>query len=85
MAKLVSIMIICLILLSVAEGRVISPDSDSHRSVHHSPSHLAASPSRLNDDDDDQYCKGIGREDCLFRKTMAAHADYIYTQDKNGP
>lgn len=42
MVKSVHIFIISLIVLSVAESRVISPDSDPHRSVH-SPPNLAAS------------------------------------------
>ncbi|KAI3669736.1 hypothetical protein L6452_41109 [Arctium lappa] len=29
-------------------------------------------------------CEGIGKEECLMRRTLAdAHLDYIYTQDKN--
>jgi len=29
-------------------------------------------------------CEGLGEEECLMRRTLAAHTDYIYTQ-KNNP
>ncbi|KAE9611676.1 hypothetical protein Lal_00011559 [Lupinus albus] len=29
-------------------------------------------------------CEGIGEEDCLMRRTLVAHTDYIYT-DKHKP
>ncbi|XP_054810773.1 phytosulfokines 3-like [Prosopis cineraria] len=32
----------------------------------------------------DERCEGIGDEECLTRRTLAAHVDYIYTQ-KNKP
>ncbi|KAJ7946184.1 Phytosulfokines 3 [Quillaja saponaria] len=28
----------------------------------------------------DESCEGIGDEECLMRRTLAAHIDYIYTQ-----
>ncbi|EPS67455.1 hypothetical protein M569_07323 [Genlisea aurea] len=30
-------------------------------------------------------CRGIGEEECLMRKTLAAHLDYIYTQANPKP
>ncbi|KAJ9562399.1 hypothetical protein OSB04_007559 [Centaurea solstitialis] len=31
-----------------------------------------------------ESCEGVGKEECLMRRTLAdAHLDYIYTQDKN--
>ncbi|XP_018857972.1 phytosulfokines-like [Juglans regia] len=32
----------------------------------------------------EERCEGAGQEDCLERRTLAAHIDYIYTQ-KNKP
>ncbi|KAH7848634.1 hypothetical protein Vadar_005428 [Vaccinium darrowii] len=29
-------------------------------------------------------CDGVDKEECLIRRTLAAHIDYIYTQ-KHGP
>ncbi|GMY11955.1 phytosulfokines 3-like [Fagus crenata] len=28
----------------------------------------------------DEGCEGLGGEECLMRRTLAAHLDYIYTQ-----
>ncbi|KAG6502523.1 hypothetical protein ZIOFF_034807 [Zingiber officinale] len=30
----------------------------------------------------DEECAGEGEEECLMRRTLAAHTDYIYTQNK---
>ncbi|WOK98475.1 hypothetical protein Cni_G07187 [Canna indica] len=30
----------------------------------------------------DGECRGEGEEDCLMRRTLNAHVDYIYTQEK---
>ncbi|KAI6701514.1 hypothetical protein NL676_015838 [Syzygium grande] len=27
-------------------------------------------------------CEGVGEEECLMRRTLEAHLDYIYTQEK---
>ncbi|KAA8522578.1 hypothetical protein F0562_013061 [Nyssa sinensis] len=27
-----------------------------------------------------ENCEGVGDEECLMRRTLAAHLDYIYTQ-----
>lgn len=31
----------------------------------------------------DDNCSGLGEEECLMRRTLAAHIDYIYTQNKH--
>ncbi|XP_024978392.1 uncharacterized protein LOC112515717 [Cynara cardunculus var. scolymus] len=32
----------------------------------------------------EESCEGVGKEECLMRRTLVdAHLDYIYTQDKN--
>ncbi|KDP32103.1 hypothetical protein JCGZ_12564 [Jatropha curcas] len=28
-----------------------------------------------------ESCEGVGEEECLMRRTLAAHIDYIYTQN----
>ncbi|GFY89504.1 hypothetical protein Acr_06g0014440 [Actinidia rufa] len=28
----------------------------------------------------EENCGGLGEEECLMRRTLAAHVDYIYTQ-----
>ncbi|XP_028767751.1 phytosulfokines [Neltuma alba] len=29
---------------------------------------------------EEESCEGVGEEECLMRRTLAAHLDYIYTQ-----
>ncbi|GMY38776.1 phytosulfokines 5-like [Fagus crenata] len=29
---------------------------------------------------EEENCEGVGKEECLERRTLAAHLDYIYTQ-----
>ncbi|KAL4568795.1 hypothetical protein LXL04_024411 [Taraxacum kok-saghyz] len=31
----------------------------------------------------EQGCEGVGEEECLMRRTLVAHLDYIYTQKTN--
>ncbi|XP_020209302.1 phytosulfokines-like [Cajanus cajan] len=31
----------------------------------------------------DESCEGVGEDECLVRRTLAAHVDYIYTQKHN--
>ncbi|KAM3286085.1 phytosulfokine 3 [Capsicum chacoense] len=33
--------------------------------------------------DKEESCKGVEEEECLERRTLAAHLDYIYTQNQN--
>ncbi|RWR77942.1 hypothetical protein CKAN_00644700 [Cinnamomum micranthum f. kanehirae] len=30
-------------------------------------------------------CEGVGEDECLMRRTLVAHTDYIYTQKKKNP
>ncbi|KAK1292884.1 Phytosulfokines 3 [Acorus calamus] len=30
----------------------------------------------------EDVCEGVGEEECLMRRTLIAHTDYIYTQEK---
>ncbi|XAR52946.1 hypothetical protein NMG60_11021288 [Bertholletia excelsa] len=36
-------------------------------------------------DQTDDSCVGVGEEECLMRRTLAAHLDYIYTQKQKQP
>ncbi|XP_057981582.1 phytosulfokines-like [Malania oleifera] len=31
----------------------------------------------------DESCEGLGEEECLKKRSLEAHLDYIYTQDVN--
>ncbi|XP_021893542.1 phytosulfokines 3-like [Carica papaya] len=33
------------------------------------------------DNDAEENCDGIGEDECLLRRTLEAHTDYIYTQN----
>ncbi|KAJ0085603.1 hypothetical protein Patl1_08792 [Pistacia atlantica] len=35
--------------------------------------------------DAEESCEGVGNEECLRRRTLGAHLDYIYTQNHNNP
>ncbi|KAK1275733.1 Phytosulfokines 3 [Acorus gramineus] len=30
----------------------------------------------------EDVCEGVGEDECLMRRTLVAHTDYIYTQGK---
>ncbi|XVE91711.1 hypothetical protein REPUB_Repub01dG0034500 [Reevesia pubescens] len=34
---------------------------------------------------DDGECKDLDGEECLIRRSLAAHTDYIYTQENDAP
>ncbi|GKB20830.1 phytosulfokines 3 [Tanacetum coccineum] len=40
------------------------------------------SAEEMSKGDVEENCKGDGEEDCLMRRTLVAHVDYIYTQNK---
>ncbi|KAI8550108.1 hypothetical protein RHMOL_Rhmol06G0078800 [Rhododendron molle] len=35
--------------------------------------------------DHEENCEGVERDECLMRRTLAAHLDYIYTQKHHNP
>ncbi|KAJ4838946.1 hypothetical protein Tsubulata_024945 [Turnera subulata] len=35
----------------------------------------------LEDEGAEASCDGVGEEECLTRRTLVAHVDYIYTQE----
>ncbi|CAN6450085.1 unnamed protein product [Victoria cruziana] len=36
-------------------------------------------------DEAEESCENLKDEECLFRRTLVAHTDYIYTQSKGRP
>ena len=34
-------------------------------------------------EDIENNCNGLNEEECLMRRTLVAHTDYIYTQQQN--
>ncbi|XP_019056812.1 PREDICTED: phytosulfokines 3-like [Tarenaya hassleriana] len=35
------------------------------------------------DKEAEERCEGVAEEECLIRRTLVAHTDYIYTQNHN--
>ncbi|XP_051140273.1 phytosulfokines-like [Andrographis paniculata] len=46
---------------------------------------LPKSPGNIGEEDVgvEESCKGIGEDECLMRRSLNAHLDYIYTQSHN--
>ncbi|CAN6885134.1 unnamed protein product [Brassica oleracea] len=76
-----------LVLLLIMASRVI-PRKDGFAPPKLSPSSTQEKErSRKGDGDEVDQCKSSdSEEECLVKKTVAAHTDYIYTQDlKSSP
>ncbi|ERN18561.1 hypothetical protein AMTRI_Chr12g272540 [Amborella trichopoda] len=39
----------------------------------------------LGGEEIDESCENLNEEECLMRRTLVAHTDYIYTQKHNKP
>ncbi|GKU98783.1 hypothetical protein SLE2022_363700 [Rubroshorea leprosula] len=39
----------------------------------------------LEDEPVEESCEGVGEEECLVRRSLGAHLDYVYTQKHNQP
>ncbi|XP_073059869.1 phytosulfokines-like [Primulina eburnea] len=46
----------------------------------HPPLHIDQVEAKQEVLEVENSCKGIGDEECLMRRSLAAHIDYIYTQ-----
>ncbi|XWS69563.1 hypothetical protein CRYUN_Cryun04dG0189700 [Craigia yunnanensis] len=79
MAKSFIFLILALLLLSTAQSRPLSTtigqQADDPQIPFSSPE-----PSFIDDD-----CKSLDGEECLIRRSLAAHTDYIYTQENIAP
>ncbi|KAM3705796.1 hypothetical protein ACJW30_03G108600 [Castanea mollissima] len=76
MARCFASLLLVLLLLSSARARPLSFTTTTSPEDLHIPKESSM---------DDGSCKGIGSEECLLRRSMLAHTDYIYTQDVKGP
>ncbi|XP_021293424.1 phytosulfokines-like [Herrania umbratica] len=72
-------LILALLLLSTAQSRLL-PTSILQQGDE--PQMPVSSPESSYSDDE---CNGLGGEECLIRRSLAAHTDYIYTQEKDEP
>ncbi|KAE8653250.1 phytosulfokines-like [Cucumis sativus] len=58
---------------------IIIPSSQATTSCE--PPHRIVSQELVADQNNDEPCEGPGKEDCLIRRTLQAHTDYVYTCD----
>ncbi|KAK8606919.1 hypothetical protein V6N13_052671 [Hibiscus sabdariffa] len=73
MAKLATFLLLSLLLVSTVSLAARSGPALPN----HSTPIPKTQPQGIADEDG---CDGIGEEECLMRRTLAAHVDYIYTQ-----
>ncbi|KAF7849166.1 hypothetical protein BT93_L1171 [Corymbia citriodora subsp. variegata] len=71
---LTSLLLHCAILSCFARPEPVFLDVPSGETQH------VGVETKREDDLMDESCKGVGEEECLVRRTLAAHLDYIYTQ-----
>ncbi|XP_022752065.1 phytosulfokines 3-like [Durio zibethinus] len=81
MAKLVNLFVLTLLLVSTLSFAARSGPAFPHDS----PAKIQAEgvETELNNDAVEDRCEGVVQEECLMRRTVAAHIDYIYTQKQN--
>ncbi|XP_022775744.1 phytosulfokines 3-like [Durio zibethinus] len=79
MAKSFSFLILALLLLSTAQTSPLSTTIGQQTDYSQIP--FFSPESSFIDDE----CKGLDGEECLIRRSLAAHTDYIYTQENVAP
>ncbi|KAF8365147.1 hypothetical protein HHK36_032835 [Tetracentron sinense] len=72
-------LILALLILSCTASRPIPTNTTSPES---DPQMVPALEESSVDGDE---CEGLESEECVMRKSMVDHTDYIYTQDVKGP
>ncbi|KAM7520916.1 hypothetical protein LguiB_019878 [Lonicera macranthoides] len=71
MAKLGTLFVIALLLFLAQTGTATRPEPLSLMKTQKMSEKIEV---------DEERCEGAGKEECLMRRTLAAHVDYIYTQ-----
>ncbi|KAM0937993.1 putative phytosulfokine [Dioscorea sansibarensis] len=61
---------------------VLSLTRSSGRPVPSDPKTTKEVVDEANPEAEEESCEGAGDEECLMRRTLSAHIDYIYTQGK---
>ncbi|KAG0450963.1 hypothetical protein HPP92_026427 [Vanilla planifolia] len=74
MGKAAAVFVLIVLFLSACRTQTARP----------SPAEKPGSVEVVDGESVDVSCAGVGEEeeDCLMRRTLAAHTDYIYTQEK---
>ncbi|XP_030538884.2 phytosulfokines 3-like [Rhodamnia argentea] len=79
MAKITTLFLTCLLLLCALSSSFALPEPVSLDVTPVETNRVGVATER-GDELLDESCKGVGEEECLVRRTLAAHLDYIYTQ-----
>ncbi|XP_062024499.1 phytosulfokines-like [Rosa rugosa] len=88
MAKLTALFTIAalLLLLSSDLTSAVRPEPAFSNSALKTAQHQdVGADQNINAEDGEVSCEGVNEEECLMRRTLAAHVDYIYTQKHNKP
>ncbi|KAJ6718647.1 PHYTOSULFOKINES 3 [Salix purpurea] len=80
--KLTFLMMVLCLLFSSAKSRSISAATRSESTPQETFSYIPAGSSPEESSFNDE---GLESEECLVRRSMVDHTDYIYTQDISGP
>ncbi|KAF9674185.1 hypothetical protein SADUNF_Sadunf10G0101200 [Salix dunnii] len=84
--KLIFLMMVLCLLFSSAKSRSISATTRSESTPQETFSYIPAGSSPEESSfNDEGSCSGLESEECLVRRSMVDHTDYIYTQDISGP
>ncbi|POO03718.1 Phytosulfokine [Trema orientale] len=67
-------LLLSFVLASTARPDPSFPDTTFLKTQHNNEAEKIAA-------EEDLTCEGVGTEECLTRRTLAAHLDYIYTQE----
>ncbi|XP_048426811.1 phytosulfokines-like [Pyrus x bretschneideri] len=87
-SKLTSLSVVALLLFLTLSGTMARPLLSSSSSSSSSDVSAMKVQPELKDVEVEkamveESCDGVGEDECLMRRTLAAHIDYIYTQKHN--
>ncbi|XP_059651083.1 phytosulfokines-like [Cornus florida] len=77
MSKVSTLCMIALLLFFTLTCSAARPEPALHHVPLMNTQHGVGESEKVELEED---CGGIGEEECLMRRTLAAHIDYIYTQ-----
>ncbi|MBA0560958.1 hypothetical protein Golob_017825 [Gossypium lobatum] len=83
MAKLASLFILTLLLVSSLSLSFAARSGPAFANDSPAKTQSQATTTSTTTDEMEQSedrCEGVGEDECLMRRTLAAHLDYIYTQ-----
>lgn len=87
MAKFTTLFTIAalLLLLSSELTSAVRPEPAFSNNALKTSQHQEVEADNNNVEDGEVSCEGLEEQECLMRRTLAAHVDYIYTQKHHKP